>query len=631
MGVKYGYMGKVLYCDLTNMRYKEEEVDEAIFRKYVGGWGVGCRLMWERLKPGVDPLGPFNIFGIGTGPFALSGVFGTCRYHTMGKSPLTGYWGGANSGGSFAYAFKSTGYDLAFFEGKAEKPVYVYISDERVEIRNGEHLWGLDTVETEKALKRECGEDARVICIGPAGEKLSRISAVINDGGRAAARSGLGAVMGAKNLKAVVCKGKKRPDIYDAEKVKKLVEEMRRKMKEEASLMYSHLTLSGTCGAVVPHLATHDTPIKNWKGNNIEDFPQDKWFKIGWEAIEKYQRRKYGCTGCPIACGGWVEVHGKWVVKQGHKPEYETIAAFGPMCLVDDIEAIIYANELCNRYGFDTISAGATIAFAIECFEHGILTMNDTEGLELRWGDADVVIRLLDKMGKREGIGDILADGAKWAAEKIGKNAMEYAMHVGGELVPMHDPRYAAGWGATYVSDPTPARHTRGGTQFFEKGQGIHREGALFKELQVPERIDKDDPDRGYWHAVLAARQYLIETTSTCLFVADSIYFPFLELFNAITGWGVSVDELIKTGKRIAVLLHAFNLREGFKPSNFALPPRVCGQPPLEVGALKGVTVDAEKLRRQYYEAMGFDPETGKISYETIKTLELEDLLGSVE
>ncbi|MEM0487856.1 MAG: aldehyde ferredoxin oxidoreductase family protein [Candidatus Bathyarchaeia archaeon] len=629
MKPRWGYAGKYLYCNLTEKSYVEEELEEELARKYIGGWGVGCRILWERIKPGVDPLGPFNVFGIGTGPFALSGVFGTCRFHTMGKSPLTGYWGGANCGGSFAYALKGSGYDMAFFEGRAEGPVYVYISDEKVEIRDASHLWGLDAVETEKLLKEECGEDAKVICIGPAGEKLSKISAVINDRGRAAARSGLGAVMGAKNLKAVVCKGSRRPPLYDEFAVAKLVAEMRKKMKEAPSIMFTHLSISGTCGAVVPHLATHDTPIKNWKGNNVEDFPQEKWSKIGWDVIQKYQRKRYGCTGCPVACGGWVEVEGKWVVKDGHKPEYETIAAFGPLCLVDDVEAIIYANELCNRYGFDTISAGATIAFAIECFQEGILTRKDTDGLELRWGDADVIIQLLHKMAKREGIGDLLADGAKWAAERIGRGAMECAMHVGGELVPMHDPRYAAGWGATYVSDATPARHTRGGTQFFEKGQGIHMEGALFKELQVPERIDKDDPRRGYWHAILAARQYLVETSSICLFVADSIYFPFVDLFNAITGWGSSTDDLIRTGKRIATLLHAFNLREGFRPLDFTLPPRICGRPPLQVGALKDVVVDAEKLKRQYYMEMGFDPETGEISSETVRELELEDVLGA--
>jgi aldehyde:ferredoxin oxidoreductase len=389
------------------------------------------------------------------------------------------------------------------------------------------------------------------------------------------------------------------------------------------------LSKFGTPGAVIPHLATHDTPIKNWSGNHIEDFPEGKWAKVSWEGMEKYVTKKYACTGCPIACGHWLKVStGKYQVEKAHKPEYETLAAFGPNCLNDNMESLIYANELCNLYGFDTISAGAVIAFAIECYENGILTKKDTDGLELTWGNADAIISLLEKMGRREGIGDLLAEGAKAAATKIGRGAEKFAMHVGGEMVPMHDPRFAPGWGATYVSDPTPARHTRGGTQFIESGMVNPEIFVPWGVKDVPSKMEKYNPaGKGKIHAIMAARQYLVETSGACLFAADGVSFPFLDLMRAVTGWDLTDEEVIQTGKRIATIFHAFNLREGFKPKDFTMAPRVAGDPPLKAGALKGITIDVEDLKRQYYEAMGFDPGTGEIRKDKIKELGLQDIL----
>jgi len=341
---------------------------------------------------------------------------------------------------------------------------------------------------------------------------------------------------------------------------------------------------------------------------------------------ERYVTKKYACTGCPIACGGWMKVESdRYAVEKGHKPEYETLAAFGPMCLNDNMESLIYANELCNLYGLDTISAGATIAFAIECYENGILTREDTDGIELTWGKSAAIIQILEKMCRREGVGDILAEGARVAAAKIGRGAEQFAMHVGGEMIPMHDPRQAPGWGATYVSDPTPARHTRGGTQFVEQGA---LEPEIVTPWGIPTRIEKYDPtNKGKVHAIWAARQHLVETSGACLFAADGLRFPLLEFLKAVTGWDLSYEELIKTGQRIATLLHAFNLREGFKPADFTMPPRVAGNPPLRVGPLKDITIDFESLKRQYYEAMGFEPDTGRIRKERVVELGLQDVL----
>lgn len=631
MKVQYGYMGKMLFVNLTEKKIDEEEITERLARDFIGGYGIGARMIMERMKPGIDPLGPENIFGVGTGPLTLSGAISTCRFHTMGKSPLTNYWGGANSGGNFANGLKASGYDLVFFEGKAESPVYLLIREGKAEIKDARHLWGMDTVQTEEQIRKDNGDpNLKIVSIGMAGERLSRIAAVMNDSGRAAARSGLGAVMGSKNLKAVACEGSLKPNLFDKARIESLVKEMAKEIKENPSGMYQVLSRTGTAGAVVPHLATHDTPIKNWGGNNIEDFPEEKWAKVGWEGLQKYTIKKYACTGCPIACGHWMKVDiGKYRVEKGHKPEYETLAAFGPMCLNDNMESIIYANELCNLHGFDTISAGAVIAFAIECYENGILTKRETDGLELTWGNSDAVIEVLKKMAKREGIGDLLADGAKIAASKIGRGAEKFAMHVGGEMVPMHDPRFAPGWGATYVSDPTPARHTRGGTQFLESGMVNPAIFAPWGVKGLPDKLEKYDPTgKGKIHAIISARQYLVEVSGTCLFAADGLNFPFIDLMKAITGWDLTGDELITTGQRIATLLHAFNLREGFKPKEFTMPPRIAGNPPLKVGALKDITLDLEGLKRQYYEAMGFDPETGAIRKDRIEALGLNDILS---
>jgi aldehyde:ferredoxin oxidoreductase len=627
MKAKYGYMGKMLFVDLNNMKIHDEEVSEKLAREYIGGYGLGARIIFERMEQGVDPLSPDNIFGIGTGPLTLSGTVSSCRYTTMGKSPLTGYWGDANSGGNFANAFKASGYDMVFFEGRADHPIYLLIRDGKAEIKNAEHIWGKYTATTDEMIRRENNDPGlKIVSIGTGGEKLSRIAAVINDGGRAAARSGLGAVMGSKNLKAVACSGSSKPDVYDKPMVSQLVKEMMAMAKSNPSGMYLGLSNTGTPGAMIPHMMEHDVPIKNWSGNHVEDFPEEKWKKVAWDGMEKYAVKKYACTGCPIACGHILKVDkGEFAVERAHKPEYETLAAFGTMCLNDHMESLIYANELCNMHGLDTISTGTTIAFAIECFENGILTKTDTDGIELTWGNSRAIIDVLKKICMREGIGDILAEGAMRASAEIGKGSEKFAMHVGGEMVPMHDPRCTPGWGATYVSDPAPARHVRGGTAFVESGPVNE---SLYQALGLPTKVEKYNPEgKGQMHAVLAGWQHLINSSGMCLFGADALAFSLIDFMKAVTGWDLSYDELINTGQRISTILHGFNLREGFKPSDFTIPPRVAGNPPLKAGPLKGITVDIDNLKRQYYEAMGFDVETGEISKERIDALGLQDVL----
>jgi aldehyde:ferredoxin oxidoreductase len=626
MKAKYGYVGRMLTVNLTDRKTRTEELSEDLAKAFIGGYGIGSRIMYERMKAGSDPLGPDNIFALGTGPLTLAGTVSTCRYTAMGKSPLTGFWGDANSGGNFAIALRASGYDFVFFEGKAEHPVYLVITNGKAEIKDARHLWGQDTAQTEdRILEENPGRDYKIISIGIAGEKCVRLAAVINDKGRAAARSGLGAVMGSKNLKAVACFGFQRPGIFDKDRVKSLVTSITGEMETDPGPMMSVLFHGGTASAMMPHLLDHDVPIKNWAGNDAEDFPREKWEKVGWESLEKYAVDRYACVDCKIACGGWVQVEeGKYAVRRSHKPEYESLAAFGPNLLNDNTESLIYANELCNVYGMDTIGVGGTIAFAMDCYENGILTREDTDGLELRWGNADAIIELIHKIARREGIGDILAEGAKIAAEKFGRGAEELAIHVAGQLIPMHDPRRAAGWGATYVSDPSPATHTRGGTQFPETGMA---NPDIYVPLGVPVQLDKYNPEgKGKYQAIMSGWQHLMNTSGVCIFAADGLNFRWIELMKAITGWDLNIENLKVTGQRIGTMLHLFNLREGFDLSSYTLPERARGNPPLTAGPTKGVTLEFEGLKRQYFEAMGFDFEAGKFRGDTLEKLGLQDL-----
>ncbi len=627
MKAKYGYMGRILFVDLTHKKCHFEDLTDDLTRMFVGGYGIGSRIIYERMKPGADPLGPDNILGIGTGPFTGCGTISANRFITMAKSPLTGYWGDANSGGNFPETMKAAGCDFVFFEGKAENPVYILLTDGKAEIRDARHLWGIDVVRTEEIIRAEnSNKSLKIVCIGTAGERLSRISAIMNDGGRAAARSGLGAVMGSKNLKALACSGSLKPSIFDSGKVRKLNQEMLNDIKNNPGGGLMMLRTSGTAGATLPHLAKHASPIKNFGGNNEVDFPKEKWDSVSYGALHENMAKKYACSGCPVACGGIMNIKsGKYAVKNGHKPEYETMCVFGPNCLIDNADAIVYMNDLCNLHGLDTISAGGTVAFAIECYENGLLTKKDTDGIELTWGNHEAAIELLKKMCLREGIGDLFADGSREAAKKIGQGSEKYSMDVGGELLPMHDPREDNGWGATYVADSTPARHTRGGTQMVESY------GEKFKKMMnLPEKFDPFSYEgKGAPHAKIRSYQHLINNTGICLFTADSVpYYPMLEFMQSIMGWqDLTAEGMLKAGERINVMLHAFNLREGFKPGDFVMPARAAGDPQFKVGPFKDKTFDFENLKKQYYDAMKFDFLTGAIAKEKIAELGLQDVL----
>jgi len=606
-----GYMGKILWVDLSLRNLKEELLDEKLFRQFLGGYGLGAKILFNRMMAGVDPMGPENILGFLTGTFTGTRAIGGSRYAVVGKSPLTGSWGDANSGGFFGPHLRFAGYDGVFFTGISEEPVYLFLNNGKAELRSAAHLWGRDTYNTEDMLKSELGKDTEIACIGPAGEKRTRIAAVMNNKGRAAARSGLGAVMGSKKLKAIALKGNQKIPVFD----EKRTSELRRKNLGEQTGLVSLIRDLGTCGLTVAALAHDDSPVKNWGGISIIDFPHFERFDAG--PIIDRQTKKYACYQCPIGCGGHMkEGIGEYKYEAGvHKPEYETLAMFGSNCLNDNIESIIKLNDVCNRQGLDTISAGAVIAMAIECYENGLINGKDTDGVELTWGNHKAIVAMTEKLGKREGFGDILADGVKRAGEKIGKGSEQYAMHMQGQEYPAHDPKYGLKWAIAYRMDATPARHTQGG--------GVNPPG-----LPLPELDARAIRGRGEAQKVLMSFNHVINSTGMCQIVYGtfSSVYTVVDFMNSITGWDVTLEELLKTGERIANIRQAFNVREGLNPLEYRIPGRIVGKPPKEEGPLAGITLDEETMDREFCAAMDWDPKTARPNKGKLLELGLEDV-----
>ncbi|HEJ83530.1 MAG TPA: aldehyde ferredoxin oxidoreductase, partial [Desulfobacteraceae bacterium] len=536
---------------------------------------------------------------------------GGSRYAMVGKSPLTGGWGDANSGGDVGPYLKFAGYDAVFFTGIADRPVYLYIDNGKVELKDAAGLWGKDTFETEDILKSECGKDIKAACIGPSGEKVSLIAAVMNDKGRAAGRSGLGAVMGSKKLKAVVLKGDMEVPVADSQKAK----EMKKRDLKELTGHVDMLRKYGTPAIFTLCAEKDDAPTKNWAGVAPIDMPD--YEKLGGDQVLARQDKRYGCWRCPIACGGHMKKGtGEYEYERGaHKPEYETLAMFGTDCLNSNLESIIKLNDICNRYGVDTISAGASIAFAIECYENGIITTKDTDGIEMNWGNHRSIVAMTEKLVRREGFGDVLADGVKAAAAKIGGGADQCAMHIQGQEIPAHDPKVGLQWAIAYGMDATPARHCQG-------GEGPLPPGVL------PAYDRTSLKGRGKPHKVGKCFSHAFNAAGACMFVVGA--FPsgdtFVESVRVISGWDVTMEEILRTGERIANMRQAFNIREGLNAREFRIPDRILGRPPKEVGPNPGVTLHEDDMYNEFLAAMDWDLQTCRPSKRKLQELGLEDV-----
>jgi len=617
-----GCQGKVLFIDLSSGEIKKELLQESDYKNYLGGYGLACKIIYERMKANVDPLGPENILAFTTGLLVGTPAISGLRFTVSAKSPLTRTWGDANCGGYFGPALKFSGYDAIFFTGCAQKPKYLFIDNGEVKLCDAKELWGKDTSETEDILKEQLGNEIKVACIGPAGENISLISCIMHDKGRAAGRSGLGAVMGSKKLKAVVVKGNIKIPLYDSEKAKELRKKWRMALMEKPSSQ--KFLKYGTISHVASSTFINDAPVKNWAGVGVRDFPQADL--ISDDNILKYEYKKYGCWQCPLACSGYYQVEeGPYIVKEAHKPEYETCGVLGPNLLNDNLESIIKMNDMFNRAGMDTISAGIAIGFAIECFEKGLITEKDTEGLKLTWGNHKEIVELARKICCREGkIGELLADGTKVAAEKIGNVPDEVISHINAQEPPAHDPKYGPGWGTYYLVDATPGRHTQGSLNSYENGKGI--EGLDFPLIDKYKYSGK-----GEMTARLHNIFHAFHSLGLCrqvLFRMNAKAWP--EFLEAVTGEEYTLEKLEWLGARIGVLRQVFNIREGIQVTKYKIPGRLYGNPPLDDGPLKGITVDIDTQVREYYEYQGWDPETGKPSRERLRELDLEYLIPDI-
>ena len=595
-----GYMGKILFVDLSTGVIREEALDEKMCRDFLGGYGIGARILYSRQKAGVDPLGPENTLGLISGPLTGTPVPTGARYVVVAKSPLTGGWGDANSGGSFGPYLKFSGFDAVFFTGISPKPVYLLMDEGKAQLKDAGYLWGKDTYETEDVLMAEYGKQSRVACIGPAGEKLSLIACIMTDRGSAAGRSGLGAVMGSKKLKAVVARGTKEVPLADKATAMKLrMEHVKTWQTPERSAHPMHKY--GTSGGAYASAYSGDSPVKNWGGIGVIDVPDRSGLHA--DVIAAGVEKLSGCWHCPIACKAILKAgEGEYKYAAGcRRIEYETIAAFGVNCANNNAESITMANDICNRAGLDTISGGTIIGFAIELYENGILTKEDTGGIDLKWGNHQAMVTMTSKMANREGLGDILADGVKKAAEKIGKGAEKYAVHIGGQELGMHDPKLPPRGGgpsiaaARYQMDATPGRHT-----------------AEFGPASFP--------------------MLIINAAGLCLFSglgrnstleSDKRMVGF---FNAVTGFNYSMGELLKVGERIANIRHVFNLREGVSELKWPVHPRIVGNPPQTVGPLAGVTADIEAQVYWCLGALDWDRVSTKPSKAKLLSLGLDDV-----
>jgi aldehyde:ferredoxin oxidoreductase len=597
----YGYTGKILRVDLKEKSCKVEKLDLEKAKKYLGGRGLGTKILSEEVDPTIDALSPENKMIIISGPLTGTPTPTGGRYMVVTKSPLSETVACSNSGGYWGAELKSAGYDAIIVENKADKPVYIAIEDDKVEIKDASHLWGKTVSETTDKLKEEIPEKARVLTIGPAGENLSRIAAIMNDYHRAAGRSGVGAVMGSKNLKAITVRGTGKVDIYDAEKLKEVFSDSIKKIRENG-VTGQGLPTYGT--AVLVNIINENGVFPT---NNFQKSYFDQAEDISGETLaEKYLVKKDPCYRCPIACGRYCKVDDI----EGGGPEYETVWAFGSDCGVSDLGAIIKANYWCNEMGLDTISAGATIAAAMELYEKGFIKDDELEGLPLQFGSADAIIEWTKKMGKREGLGDKMAEGSYRFTEMYG--ASDLSMTVKKLELPAYDPRGIQGHGLQYATS------NRG---------GCHVRGYLISPeiLGLPEKLDRFSLEgKAEWAKVFQDLTASIDSLGLCLFTSFALNAEdYSKLYNSVCGTDYTAESILQAGERIWNIEKIFNLKAGIGSDQDKLPSRLLKEP-ISEGPSKGWTHKLDELLPKYYEARGWD-ENG------IPTNERLELLGILE
>jgi aldehyde:ferredoxin oxidoreductase len=621
-----GFMGKILRVNLTKGSISEERISEDKMRKYLGGVGIATSYLYEEVPAGVDPLGADNKLIFMTGPLTGTTSASAARYSVVAKSPLTGIWGHGNSGGNFGPMLKRSGYDGIIIEGVSPKPVYLEIADGKATLKDAGHLWGKSVNETEDIIQKGAVPKPITASIGQAGENLVRYSAIMNNSHRAVGRCGLGAVMGSKKLKAVVCSGKTKIELHDSEEFKKISKKQIGYLNE--SVLKVGFEAFGTNLVADMVNARGGYPTLNWQKGVFDQIEEMN----GQAMTEKVLVKELACFGCPIACGrGTAIKQGKWAGRSGEGPEYETTNMFGACCGIADMNAVTMANYLCNEYGLDTISAGSSIAFAMECFEKGILTKEMTGGIDIKFGDADLIVELVEKIAKREGIGDLLAEGTKVMAEKLGGGSSVFAMNVKGLELPAYDPRAAKICGLGFVTANRGGDHI---TAFIEAPTFIDAPILIVEESSIEDPLNAK-PEEAKILMDMEDALTSLDALGGCKFMGALLKAEDLvDLIRNATGWtDFSVDDFRKCGERIYNLGRVYCNREGIRRKDDILPDRLMKEP-LPEGPAEGMVLDAETLemlKDAYYNYRGWDLATGIPSPDKLKELGLDGLLEDVK
>lgn len=644
--MKKGYHGKILWINLTDCTSHVEVIEDEIYENFIGGYGLAAKIIYDRQKKGLSRFDPDNILAVMSGLLTNGRAAFNGRWILAGKSPLTGTWGDSNCGGDFAPAIKQAGYDGIFIIGKCLSPMYIVIIDDKIMFQDASSLWKrIDAVETEDILKKTYGTDFKVISIGSGGENLSLISGVVNAKGRLAGRSGFGALMGSKNLKALVVKGTHTVEAFDEDEVWKNTTTLLTGLVNNLNDFGKTMKNCGTAGTLTDSAESGDSPVKNWAGIGSKDFPPEMANKINAFEVTKYEKEKYACYGCPFGCGGICEVPGKDLLKETHRPEYETISGFGVQLLNHDLESIFMANELCNRAGLDSISCATTINWAFEAYERKYIDSKTTGGLELVWGNGKAVVKLVEQMAKNEGFGAKLKDGLREALIQLKLQDKEFtAMHVHGQELPMHDSRNkegGLGLGIGYETEPTPGRHTStfsGIDEYLEKENQEESTTKIlnkyYKKLKFQPKYNLSqqsttDEELGVSLKNASCAEDIINAMGLCNF---GFYLgpmvPFVEWINSTTGWNNTLNDYMLIGQRIKTVRHAFNLREKIDITNIRMPERARGNPPMKDGpnSYSPNVLMWDDSKKAYFAAMGWDPMTSVPLKETLDALNLPEV-----
>lgn len=618
---KGGYTGKILRIDLSAKTSTTEELPEEIARDFIGGAGFGIKYLFEEVPAKCDPLGPENKLIFASGPLSGTNVPCTSRMAVTAKSPLTGAVGLSLTGGYFPVELKFAGYDAMIIEGKAEEPMFLVIRDGDVKFRSARKIWGMKTMDAQQIIKNDLNDqNYRVACIGPAGENQLKIASIINEW-RAVGRKGLGAVMGAKNLKAIAIRGTGKVAVADSDKLIAARDQFAKAMKE-SEVLYPAFSKMGTPMVVDHTCAMGIFPTKNYSATGAYD-------PIGKIGVEVQMTRNVGaehCYGCPVGCSQLKLAKEKpyaGVLTEG--PEFETMYSFGGVTGVENIDAIIAADRLADELGFDSISSGVTVAFAMELYEKGLISQEDTNGLELNFGNDEAMITLLHQMAYREGFGAVLADGSREAAKKIGKGSEQFAMQVKGLELPAYDVRGAKAHGLNYATSFTGADHCRG--YAFQEVFGI----------PIPKEVDRfaveGKGELTKWNQDL--RTATTDVPTMCGFLMDMAV-PHMaaqntaSLLAAVTGFSFAPEDILVVGERINNLARVFNSRAGLTRADDTLPERLLTEP-IPGGASKGHFISREELKQmldEYYKARGWDMETGTPTKEKLLSLGLDSAVA---